>query len=207
MNNYTVFYIVRHGETEWNAKHLIQGQTDIPLNDNGRAQAKDVAHALKDVQFDLAFSSDLMRAKETAEIIALEHKLAVETTKLLREREFGSLEGSSVSEFKTYDDLFTKLTYTEKRKHTFDDKSESDDDMTVRFLTFIRETAVIHPGKTVLVGTHGGIMRSLLIHLGYITYEDNAWINNGAYAKVRTDGVDFFVDKVSGIVKRADITN
>ena len=75
--------------TEWNEIGLIQGHSDSPLTAQGITQAKELAKKLKNVKFDLIFSSDLLRAKRTAEIIALEHKLFVQTSKLLRERDFG----------------------------------------------------------------------------------------------------------------------
>ena len=58
MKNYTIFYIVRHGETQWNVDCKMQGHLDIPLNGRGRIQAKDVAKKLRSIHFDLAFSSD-----------------------------------------------------------------------------------------------------------------------------------------------------
>ena len=91
MNNLTTIYIVRHGETNQNVKRIIEGHGDTPLNENGEMQAKLISEKLRHVQFDLAFSSDLLRAKRTAEIIALEHNLLVETTRLLRERYYGGV--------------------------------------------------------------------------------------------------------------------
>ena len=64
-----IFYFVRHGETDWNRKHLFQGRTDIPLNENGRKVAELTREGLREVAFDIAFCSPLCRAKETAEII------------------------------------------------------------------------------------------------------------------------------------------
>src|SRR5258706_14102789 len=103
-NNLTTFYIVRHGETDWNAERRLQGHSDIPLNENGELQAKNLADELQDITFDLAFSSDLLRAKRTAEIIALEHKLEVQTTKLIREKNYGSLEGKPSQIFREYNE-------------------------------------------------------------------------------------------------------
>src|SRR5689334_14138742 len=96
MNNMTTFYLIRHGETDWNNQHLLQGQIDIPLNAKGEEQAQELAQVLKDINFDLAFSSDLIRAKRTTEIVALEKQLMIETTKTLRERAFGEFEGQSI---------------------------------------------------------------------------------------------------------------
>src|SRR5271167_231879 len=67
-----LFYIVRHGQTDWNVEKRIQGCTDIPLNDRGREQAFELGKKLKDVDFAFCFSSDLQRAAETARIILSE---------------------------------------------------------------------------------------------------------------------------------------
>ena len=64
-----MIYIVRHGETDWNKEHRIQGHVDIPLNDQGKLDAKKAKDKLKKVKFDVVFSSPLSRAYETAKII------------------------------------------------------------------------------------------------------------------------------------------
>ncbi|HUD44341.1 MAG TPA: histidine phosphatase family protein [Patescibacteria group bacterium] len=198
--NLTTFYIIRHGETDWNVQHRIQGHTDIPLNENGRAQAKEAARLLKDVKFDLAFSSDLLRAKETAEIVALEHNLEVTTTQLLRERKYGEMEGKNQEAFRAFDELFKTLSDEEKNKFKYSSFGENNEEIIVRFITFIRETAVTHPGKTILVGTHGSMMAALLIHLGILSRKDPRYsINNGAYVKLLSDGVEFVVKETHGI--------
>src|SRR5258706_4066259 len=112
MNNakLATLYIVRHGESEWNIKHLIQGQKDIVLSKNGKLQAQILAGELKKISFEFIFSSDLLRAKRTAEIVALEHKLAVQTAKVLRERSFGKLEGQPTSLLREYEKKLLALS-------------------------------------------------------------------------------------------------
>jgi 2,3-bisphosphoglycerate-dependent phosphoglycerate mutase len=203
----TTFYIVRHGQTSWNSKKLLQGQTDIPLNAAGEQQAKNLAWILHDVNFDLAFSSDLLRAKKTAEIIVLEKKLYVQTTKLLRERTFGELEGQPTELLLAYFNLLKALTHAERAKRKIDEGIESDEEVTTRLLTFLRETAVTHPGKTILVATHGGVLRMILLHTGYLTYEqsDATTVTNMSYVKLETDGTNFFIKEVSGLVPKGTI--
>lgn len=100
----TLLTLVRHGETDWNRDRRIQGSTDIALNDTGRAQAKDAGIALR-AELDstrpiVVASSDLSRARETAEIIAAE--LGVTSRRQypdLRERGYGEAEGVGVDEF------------------------------------------------------------------------------------------------------------
>ena len=64
-----MLYIIRHGRTDWNDRHKLQGHTDIPLNDEGRRMAENAAEEYKDVHFDICYCSPLVRAKETAEIL------------------------------------------------------------------------------------------------------------------------------------------
>jgi len=98
----TTLTLVRHGETDWNAQHLIQGSTDIPLNDVGREQARATAARLRDELADesplIVASSDLSRARETAEIIAAELGVAAPRAYAsLRERAYGDAEGVEIS--------------------------------------------------------------------------------------------------------------
>ncbi|KAJ3834690.1 histidine phosphatase superfamily [Lentinula raphanica] len=95
-------YILRHGETDENRAHIIQGQRDTLLNEAGRRQAALAKDVFKDVDLDIVFSSDLKRATETAEIIMNGHpnrdKIKLIKEKRLRERCLGKLEGKHLSE-------------------------------------------------------------------------------------------------------------
>ena len=183
---------------------ILQGQEDIPLNQLGEQQAKEAAKKLKHIKFDLAFSSDLLRAKRTTEVIAMEHKLAVATTKLLRERYFGHLQGRSSELFHEYNLQLQSLTDEKKLQSRIIEDAENDEEVIARIITFLREAAVAYPDKTILVGTHAGILRLLLIHLGFTTYEhiDSFKIENASYIKLTSDGVDFFIKDVQGIRKK-----
>ena len=196
----TVLIFVRHGETEHNVNKIIQGQSDSPLTQKGIDEVKKVAKKLKEIKFDYAFSSDLLRAKRTAEIIALEHDLEVQTNKLLRERKFGKLEGQSNSELQ-WEKRFDKLTNEQKYTYKHSPDIESDEEIVTRFLTFIREVAIGYPRKTILVVTHGGIIRTSLVKFGFGNYENlrPGAVKNGAFVKLKTDGTDFFVKEVSGV--------
>ena len=200
----TTFYLIRHGETDWNKARKLQGHTDIPLNATGEQQAKKLTDVLHNVNFDLAFSSDMIRAKRTAEIILLEKKLHIETTKKLRERTFGELEGQSSEIMTAYFALVKALTKEERKKHRMGKNVESDEEVTTRLITFLRETAITHPEKTILVTTHSGLLRMLLLHTGEYSYEalDKFIMENGAYITFRCDGIDFFIDEVVGMTKR-----
>lgn len=193
MSNKVTVYVVRHGETKWNTKKMIQGHKDSPLTNNGISQAKELAKELRKIKFDIIFSSDLLRAKRTAEIIAAERKLAVETTKLLRERTFGHLEGKTLGALKSFGNL--EEIYRSKLYPDI----ESDEEIATRMITFLREAAIAHAGKRILVVTHGGIMKALLIKLGYNDYENPVWIKNAAYIHLATDGIDFEIRNIKGV--------
>ncbi len=194
-NNYCTIYIARHGQTQWNVEGKIQGHTDSPLTKEGKAQAKNLAHELKDIKFDAAYSSDLLRAKRTAQIVALEHELIVKTKEALRERNFGSLEGQGK-------DGLAILGELREQKIPYETKNiESDEKMIERVILFLRELAIAYPAKTVLVVSHGGILRTLLVHLGFVTYEqmNKLHIGNTSYIKIDSDGVDIFIKETKRI--------
>lgn len=200
--NYCTFYIVRHGETEWNVQHRIQGQEDSPLTPLGIKQAKKTKALLSKIQFDLAFSSDSLRAKRTAEIIAKEHNLAIQATKKIRERGFGKYEGMKLKKLKAmFADLFE--AWDKQGKNAFDriDSIETTDKIIARLFTFLRQIAIGHPGKNILVATHGGTMRILLLRLGFIESKQSKhlFIHNASYIKLSSDGVDFFIKDTYGI--------
>ena len=194
-NNYCTIYIARHGQTQWNVKGKIQGHTDSPLTKEGIAQAKNLAQELKKIKFDAVYSSDLLRAKRTAQFVALEHQLIVKTKESLRERNFGHLEGQDK-------DGLVLLEQLRKQKIPYETKNiESDEKMIERVILFLRELAVAYPAKTVLVVSHGGILRTLLVHLGFVTYEqmNKLHIGNTSYIKIDSDGVDFFIKETKKI--------
>ncbi len=85
--------LVRHGTTEWNASHRFQGHSDVPLSEVGRAQARRLADRLRGERFDVIYASDLIRAVETASILAEPHGLEVRRDPRLREFDFGEWEG------------------------------------------------------------------------------------------------------------------
>src|SRR5581483_12433051 len=85
----TTLLLVRHGETDWNSERRWQGHADEPLNETGRAQAREVADELADRSIDAVYSSDLSRARETAEIIAARLGLSVTTDARLGEVDVG----------------------------------------------------------------------------------------------------------------------
>ena len=210
---YCTIYLVRHGETDNNKNDIIQGsKVDMILNKKGENQSKAAAQRLKTVPFNAAFSSDLVRAKQTAEIISLQHHLAVTTTKALRERGFGAYEGRSIKQFR--DDLkdllarFDTLSDEAKFDFTFPYGIENLNQAVTRLITFLREISVAYLGKTVLVVSHGALIRHFLIRIGFATFQQLQWIpgismpiSNLGHAIIDCDGLDFFVKDTFGINK------
>lgn len=202
---YCRFYIIRHGETIWNTEHRMQGHCDSPLTEQGLEQARVRSEELAQVPFNEIFSSDLHRAQRTAEIIALEHNLAVTTNILLRERAFGSFEGKTVEEYREQlRDMLQKMeTLSEKEQFSFkiSEEIESDEEIMSRMITFLRQTAVAFPNQTIGVVCHGGIMKALLLHLGFASLEElsHGAVKNLSYVIVDADGSDFFVQHSEGI--------
>lgn len=123
-------YLVRHGETEWNKQYRYYGRTDIPLNDEGRRQAEKIGDLLKDISFDKIYSSPLLRAKQTEEMIAHrkngmahgERKITLE----LAEQDLGIFEGYTYQELQTHFPEQVKMWNEDFKKaphggETFDD--------------------------------------------------------------------------------------
>jgi broad specificity phosphatase PhoE len=139
----TTLLLVRHGETDWNAEGRLQGHTDRPLNDHGRTQAKVLAEELAAQEIAAIYSSDLARARETAEIVADRLQLPIVVDADLREKNWGSWEGLTPGERERI--AYVGETTPEHRERT---------------LRAVRRIADLHPGSsTVLVVTHGGSVR------------------------------------------------
>ncbi len=198
--NYCTIYLVRHGKTEWNEKRLIQGHTDIPLNRKGELEIKSLIKELKGIKFDKAYASDLLRARKTAELIAIEHKLEIEVSKDLRERNYAHLEGKDKSELKEIDEKIALLSKKEQFIYKHHPKIESIKEVMDRFLNHLKQIANKNKNKTILVVTHGGPMWMFLAVLKKIdTNIKYIGIKNLAYMVLEFNGKNFEIKKTSGI--------
>jgi broad specificity phosphatase PhoE len=152
----TTLLLVRHGETDWNRNGRWQGGSDTSLNDLGREQAQALAEQL-DGSIDVVYSSDLARARETAEIVAAKLGLEVRVDARLRERSFGSWEGLTTSEI---EDRFadSHRRWREGVGAGADD-AETFEDFSARVNDFLADVLRLHPGENVLVISHGGSIR------------------------------------------------
>jgi broad specificity phosphatase PhoE len=201
--NYCTIYIVRHGQSEANVAKLHGLNTK--LSPKGQEQAKELSKKLQNIHFDAIFSSPLVRAKETVEFIAKEQKLEILTKEALREREEGIVDGKAdhevAKEFGHMYEMRRQLPYEKWKTMNIAEGYESDESLMSRFITTLREIAIAYPGKTILVGSHVGIMKTFLIHLGYGTHKTlpASSFSNTSSIKIKTDGVDFFLEQTDGI--------
>ncbi|MBN1331544.1 HAD-IA family hydrolase [Candidatus Dojkabacteria bacterium] len=160
-NNLTKFTVVRHAQTDHNKIKAFCGSLDPKLNRTGQVQAEMFARTLKESneKYDMIISSDLKRAKETAEIIAKELKLEVISTELIRERDFGILEGKTWQQVETeYPKLAKKIEEQYQEEIPEGESINKVEDRVRAFLDMIRND---YSGKKILLVTHFGIIRIL----------------------------------------------
>lgn len=154
--------LARHGETEWNRTHRWQGFTGPPLNELGRQQGKDLTEELERRKIDAVYSSDTIRAVETAEIVAVRRGLEVRQDARLREVNFGEWEGLTRQEInERYAGAFSRWDACKLEAPT---GGESDLAMAERVLEALSEIADRHLGCQVLVVTSGGPIRAVQAH-------------------------------------------
>ena len=157
-------FVVRHGETEWNAQGRIQGHSDVPLADRGRQQARAIARRLQGHAFDAAYSSDLSRTRETAEMILGESGIPLESTPMLREYQKGVFEGLTVHEYaRQYPEQYEASLVNDL--DFAPTGGESMRECSARLAKFAELLVERHMDDTVLVVGHGGSLRSLLVAL------------------------------------------
>ena len=145
-----VLYFIRHGETSWNVEGKMQGQTDIPLNENGIRLAEETAEGMKEIPFDLCITSPLSRARQTAEIVLGGRKVPIIEDARIEELSFGNWEGIGCRP-----ENYAVPTPIEE------------------FQKFYTEPFAFVPGEggeTILIATHGCALRAILHNI----YEDKA---------------------------------
>jgi len=147
-----LLYLVRHGETDWNRDRRIQGSTDIPLNDTGRSQATAIGKLLAQRQWDAVVTSPLSRAVETAQLIAAQIGVSeVKRDAHIVERRYGEAEGMAIAELA---ERFPGDAPVPGR--------ETREDVAARAMPALLAIAKQHPGGSVIVVSHGGLIRSVL---------------------------------------------
>jgi broad specificity phosphatase PhoE len=156
----TTIVLVRHGTTNWNRQRRFQGHADVPLNEEGRAQARDLAKQLAGESFAVAYSSPLRRASETAEILAGRLELELRSNEALKEVDVGSWSGLTVTEVGArFPEGYAR--WVAWRASGWDD-GETYEELGRRVVAGLRELAETHREARILAVTHGGPIRAAL---------------------------------------------
>lgn len=191
------FYIVRHGETLFNKKHLMQGWCDSPLTQKGVQMAKDLGNRLKDISFEAVYSSSSERAWDSAEWIIQEnaHPLEVVIRKELKEINFGDMEGEN-----EYIGRISQQEY--HRVHGWVNEGGESMEMVVQRVEKILDEIIdqVKEGN-VLVVTHGVVIMSLLRKWkpGYMEQAGPSFhIHNCSVMKVLYEQGEFTITEVNG---------
>lgn len=166
-------YLFRHGETEWNKERKMQGRSDIPLNESGRALAAETAEALAGIPFDRAFSSPLKRAYETAEILLAGRGIPLETDERLMEISFGCCEGGSYDQPKQEAEHPLHDFFCRPQCFQPPAGAESFQEAQARGQAFLRDRILPLEGscRCILIVAHGAFNRCLLSAVGSIPLE------------------------------------
>jgi 2,3-bisphosphoglycerate-dependent phosphoglycerate mutase len=155
--------LVRHGETAWNAEGRVQGQLDVPLSETGLAQARAVARVLSAETFSAIHSSDLTRARQTAQPIADLLKRKIVLNENLRERHYGAFQGMTYAEAKErFPEGYARFGAKDP-EYDFGN-GESLLRFHERALACIRDLVEKHSGEDLLVFTHGGVLEMVYRH-------------------------------------------
>ena len=156
-------YVVRHGQTDWNVKKILQGSTDTELNEKGIKQALELAKELDLNKIDICFCSPLKRARQTAKILAGD-RVKIIYDNMIVERGYGDYEGKSIN----FDSIVSQWDY---KLNDSSHNIESIQDCLSRAKKFIDKVKVEYPNKTILIISHGGFIK--MLHFNLIGYDKN----------------------------------
>ncbi|MBN2241006.1 MAG: histidine phosphatase family protein [Dehalococcoidales bacterium] len=156
--------LVRHGETEYNVLHKIQGHTDIDLNEKGIRQVEKVGERLAGEKIDIVYSSDLTRAVDTARAAINSHDLEIRKTPEIREMDYGLAEGMTYTELKeSYPSIATSI-FDFDLSISFPE-GETFMDFVNRGTEFLDDLLSRSEDQTVLIVSHGGMIKAMICHL------------------------------------------
>ena len=158
-------YVVRHGETIWNAENRVQGVSDIPLTDKGRLDATLLKDLVKEIDVDVVIASPLERTIETAKILT-DGKMPINTDDRIKERDWGMNEGANIDEVDRWDCWDVIL-------NTKVQNIESIQDFMYRVSNFLEDIKVRYKDKKVLLVTHSAVIRVIHYLLGTIPEDGN----------------------------------
>ena len=166
-----ILYVVRHGETDFNVQKRYCGSTDIPLNNKGLEQAKQLSEKLNEINFDIIVTSSLIRAKRTAEIINKPRNIPLIISNEFRERNLGVYEGLTHEEIKEkYPDLWERNCTRQ-----LDDaptNGETIRQFNERITKALLKLEKEYPEKNVLLVTHGGVVMIINRYYNNLSFEE-----------------------------------
>ena len=157
----TEIILIRHGETEWNSQKRMQGHSNSDLSEVGRGQIQALGELMKNVSFDHIYSSDSLRARQTAEAITQYSGHTLQFDQRIREKNLGVFEGLTSTEAKERHPEIYRLFKTAGANYVIDE-GESTQQLLERALEFIEEIRLRHPQERVVMVTHGGVVRVLM---------------------------------------------
>lgn len=160
-------YFIRHGETPWNKERKLQGRSDIPLNDYGKELAHITSEAMKDIPFDVIYTSPLIRAKETAHILAKNRNVEIFENNLLVEMSFGEGEGASLPKIHTHPEMNLYNFIHNPEAYTPPNGGETFEELYERCKTFIEQYILPMEKKydSILVVGHGALIRGMIHYI------------------------------------------
>lgn len=161
MSQKTIIYITRHGQTEWNVLHKMQGHQDSPLTSLGINQAEWLRDAMSGEKIDVIYSSSSPRAVKTAEIIKANRELAIIEAENLREMNLGEWEGQIQAELKTrYPEQFHN--FWNDPEHFSVPGGETYQEVLTRSTHILHDILAKHEGKTIMIVTHTVVVKLLM---------------------------------------------
>lgn len=162
-----ILYVTRHGQTAWNAQNKILGRTDIPLDETGILQVRQLSRALQDIPLDCVYASPLKRTCQTALAVSESHHIPCLRENALIEQDFGVFEGMSRA-----DERYQKA----KRDYFIRyENGESFFDLAARVYPFLKKIIREYPDGRILLVTHNGICR--VIHTFFRNMENEDFVN------------------------------
>jgi uncharacterized phosphatase len=200
----TKLFLIRHAQTEWNAQGRIQGSLEQPLNEVGREQALSLGERLAAHPVTAIYSSPMLRARQTAEILAQFHECELQFDPALREISYGIAEGLTRDEFrfKFGPEIARrdKLSQEERLGFKIPQDGESAAEAISRALPALTSIFKRHPGGHLLVVSHGFIIRSLLAFLGGYDEREIA-VSNAGWVHLEGDASELRIVGHFGIQK------
>ena len=158
------WFLVRHGQTDWNAQGLLQGHTDVPLNEIGRDQAKRLGDRLTNVHLEAAYSSDLLRCSQTTDLALGGRKVTVSYSQSLREQAYGRWEGMSFSAIRDADPQLYAAMLEDYASFT-PPGGEDFRAVEARSQGFAGDVMGQHSSGDLLIVGHGAALRTLVTYM------------------------------------------